>query len=110
MPFIDKQKQRDSNNRWYERNKKKLKAPRKKLKVDLRKWFQEFKATLKCSRCSENHPACLQFHHRDPTKKDLEVSVAVQRGWSIKRILEEIAKCDVLCANCHIKAHAVLGV
>lgn len=56
-----------------------------------------------CSRCPESHPACLDFHHRDPETK----SFALSRGHEHSRaaILAEIAKCDVLCANCHRKEH-----
>ena len=61
------------------------------------------KATLKCARCGENHPATLQFHHCDPQKKDFNLSEAVREGYSIKRIKKEVAKCTVLCANCHAK-------
>jgi hypothetical protein len=69
-------------------------------------WFAELKVQLACSRCGEDHPACLQFHHRDPKAKDVSVANAVRRGWSRERILRELAKCDVLCANCHFKHHA----
>jgi hypothetical protein len=68
------------------------------------KWFQEYKKTLKCNRCTENHPACLQFHHIDPSKKEVAVSQVVRR-WGRKRILAEIAKCEIICANCHFKEH-----
>ena len=61
------------------------------------------KATLECARCRENHPATLQFHHCDPQKKDFNLSEAVREGYSIERIRKEVAKCTVLCANCHAK-------
>lgn len=66
----------------------------------LTKW----KATQRCKDCGENNPIVLDLHHRDHTKKDIEVSNAV-RGWSWKRLKTEIDKCDVLCANCHRIEH-----
>jgi hypothetical protein len=47
----------------------------------------------------------LQFHHRNPREKDFTISNACSWGWSIERILKEMEKCDVLCANCHAKRH-----
>lgn len=46
----------------------------------------------------------LVFHHRDPATKKFQVG---QNQWGRRRsvILEEIAKCDVLCANCHQIQH-----
>ena len=73
--------------------------------VVTRKWYIEYKSKLKCSRCTENHPSCLQFHHTDPAMKKDHVSILVNGGSSIKRVLEEINKCEVLCANCHMKLH-----
>lgn len=58
-----------------------------------------------CTKCSESDPVCLDFHHRDPTQKVLEISLAIA-SWSIKRIQAEIDKCDLLCSNCHRKLHA----
>lgn len=49
--------------------------------------------------------ACLEFHHKDPSKKEVTLSRAVNNGWSIERMEKEIAKCVVLCANCHRKLH-----
>ena len=68
-------------------------------------WFAQLKKNLCCSRCPENHPACLIFHHRDPQNKLTEVSVMVRKGCSLDNIIKEIEKCDVLCANCHAKEH-----
>jgi hypothetical protein len=72
-------------------------------------WFEDFKSGLACERCGESHAAVLQFHHSDPSQKDISLSNAISAGWSRQRILREAAKCDVLCANCHMKHHAREG-
>ena len=56
-----------------------------------------------CIKCGEKDPACLDFHHRDPTTK--EGHIGEFRKFGMKRLLAEIEKCDVLCANCHRKFH-----
>jgi hypothetical protein len=69
---------------------------------ETRDWLRSLKVS--CSRCPENDPVCLDFHHRD--EKEVTVAATVKKGWSKERILVEIAKCDVLCSNCHRKLHA----
>jgi hypothetical protein len=61
-----------------------------------------------CSLCSENHPAVLDFHHRDRKTKVAGVNRMAQWGYSETRLRAEIAKCDVLCANCHRKVEHAL--
>lgn len=56
-----------------------------------------------CIRCGESHPACLQFHHRDPSTKLFAIT---RWSKSALKLRAEIAKCDILCANCHFKHHA----
>lgn len=90
---------------YYENNKIKERNRIKQRKVELKDTYQQFKQTLKCILCSENHPATLQFHHLNPNEKEMEVSLAITNGWSFTRIQEEIKKCVVLCANCHMKEH-----
>jgi hypothetical protein len=68
-------------------------------------WWEAFKAMKRCERCGEADADCLQFHHRDPKTKEITLADAVAGAWSRKRILEEVAKCEVLCANCHLKHH-----
>lgn len=69
-----------------------------------RKWIIEIKNSLLCKECGEKRIHCLDFHHRDPNEKDFKLSSAIYR-YSKERILAEISKCDVLCANCHRDYH-----
>jgi hypothetical protein len=71
----------------------------------IKAFLLEYKQSHPCMHCGESHPGCLDFHHRNPDEKELALAEAVQRSWGIKRITVELAKCDVLCANCHRKHH-----
>lgn len=105
----NKERQSENQRKWYQRNKERIKLDKaetsKQNKRNVRLWFKEFKLNLSCSVCFESDPACLQFHHRDPTTKVASVSTLVNAGFATKTILLEIDKCDVLCANCHSKLH-----
>jgi hypothetical protein len=74
-------------------------------KKKLREWLRKYKTGLRCKQCGEDHIACLEFHHRDPSLKHKKVSQMPSEGYSVDSIMAEIAKCDVLCANCHAKLH-----
>lgn len=58
-----------------------------------------------CIHCGEDHPACLDFHHRDPEQKTETVGRMISCGYKKDTILLEIAKCDLVCSNCHRKIH-----
>ena len=77
------------------------KANRVKEKEKTAKLLFELKSSG-CLRCGEKHPACLHFHHRDPSTKEENVSLLKN---SRSRIIGEAKKCDILCANCHAKEH-----
>lgn len=76
-----------------------------KWKEAYQEWFYEIKSKLKCELCGEDHLACLDFHHDDPNNKEMGVSYLLQRCASKEKILNEIEKCKVACANCHRKLH-----
>lgn len=77
------------------------KDDRDRLRFKIRK----LKENGKCKYCPESHPATLQFHHRDPQKKQFNISRAIALGFSESRVMNEISKCDLVCSNCHLKAH-----
>lgn len=72
----------------------------------LRKIVNDYKSGHPCKICGEGDIRCLEFHHRNPKEKVAAVSVMMNNVVSKKRLLAEIAKCDVICANCHRKIHS----
>ena len=59
----------------------------------------------KCVRCGfAGGIAAFQFHHRNPKEKDFGIGAVTQKSWKV--IKQELAKCDLLCANCHCLEHA----
>jgi len=53
-----------------------------------------------CVDCGESDVAVLDFDHVRDSKR-MDVSALVAGGYSWHTIADEIAKCDVRCANCH---------
>jgi hypothetical protein len=95
---------RDYHKQWYEKNKERRKAQIHRRVKDLRKWLNDFKQTLVCA-CGEDHPATLDFHHVDGREKVIAVADTWKNGWSKERMAAEMAKCVVVCSNCHRKHH-----
>jgi hypothetical protein len=53
-----------------------------------------------CVDCGERDPVVLEFDHLDAKAKSFDIGQALPyRKW--QSILEEIKKCEVVCANCH---------
>ncbi len=110
MPFLDKQKatiyKKEWNKKYYFQNREKERERIQKRKDQIATWFEGYKSNLFCVFCRENTSVCLEFHHLDPSRKDFNLAIISSWGYGKKRILAEIAKCKVLCANCHKKVHA----
>ena len=108
MPIKDKEKrreyQREYMRKWYQKNKARHISYVRNRDKKIKNWLKEYKTTLQCERCGENHPACLDFHHINPHEKSFALG-RVNKFLSVKLLQEEIAKCRVLCANCHRKEH-----
>lgn len=85
---------------YYNRNKEEYKLKNKKQWDSLKALIQENKTP--CIVCGESEKICLDYHHLG--NKDFTLSQGHKTG-SIKKIREEIAKCIILCSNCHRKFH-----
>lgn len=87
----------------YEERQNKLRLKRQK---ERKEFIEQYKIEQGCCKCGyNNHPAALDFSHKNPSEKDFNISMG--RFYSIKKLMEEIQKCDILCANCHREKTAV---
>lgn len=73
----------------------------------LRKLINGIKAGKACLDCNQVFPCyVLHFDHRDPVEKFMDISEMLTHAYSEKKVFNEIAKCDLVCANCHaIRTH-----
>ena len=59
-----------------------------------------------CEKCGYNKcMAALQFHHRDPSLKKFQLDYRNLSNRKRECIFDELDKCDLLCANCHMEEH-----
>jgi hypothetical protein len=54
-----------------------------------------------CTDCGISDIRLLEFDHLDPQTKTKAVARFISGGYSWDRLLEEINKCEIVCANCH---------
>jgi hypothetical protein len=73
-------------------------------RAKIRNDFTIYKKTLSCAHCLVDDYRVLDFHHTSDDK-DFNVSKMVSSGHSIKSIMLEVDKCQVLCSNCHRIVH-----
>jgi hypothetical protein len=68
-------------------------------RVAFRAWLDRTK-DQPCADCDGRFPpAAMDFDHRDPAAKTCGVTKMAH--YSVARVLAEIAKCDLVCVNCH---------
>jgi hypothetical protein len=72
-----------------------------------RSLVDDYLSTHPCADCGEPDPIVLEFDHVRGVKEKSVSVLAFSLGSSAKRIMEEIAKCEVRCANCHRRKTAI---
>jgi len=105
MPINDPIKQREASRRHYAKHRDKVIASAKEYSKAARERIKAYiTAHLRdnpCIDCGEANIVVLEFDHlRD---KDFNISDATRKGVGMKKLKDEIAKCEVRCANCHRK-------
>lgn len=90
-------KERYNNNKEY--YKKKARRTNAEYYKRNAQFMYDYLKTHPCVDCGEKDTIVLEFDHR--TGSDKHNNVSEMHTLSLEKIKEEIAKCDVRCANCH---------
>jgi len=105
MPYKDPAKQKAAQASHYQQNKDRFKQRARDRIERNRRFVREYKEGCSCEVCGEDRWQVLDFHHKDEGTKYKGVANLVCNRSSIKKIKAEIAKCMVVCANCHRMIH-----
>lgn len=71
------------------------------LRQELYNYVINYFSTHPCVDCGESDFLVLEFDHKERTSKESNISSIIRRAKPIYKLIEEISKCDVRCANCH---------
>lgn len=106
MPYKDKDAAAKAKHESYLRNKKKVRERDRERLTRNQNFVKDYKSRddIHC-KCGEGRWECLDFHHPDPKNKKASVNHLMKSRYRIEVILEEIEKCEVVCANCHRIIH-----
>jgi hypothetical protein len=85
----------------YQTNKARRYAHNRRRQLEFRKWYIGLKSGRPCADCGEVfHPAAMQWDHLPGSEKAGSLGDLVRHG-NRRLILQEIEKCELVCANCH---------
>lgn len=100
MAYKNREDQLEACRRHYASNKRSYLDRNKRRVSEFSRIIKEKKA-VPCMDCGQQYPHyVMDFDHRDPSVKEFTIGM-INRISSVKRLLAEIAKCDVVCSNCH---------
>ena len=93
---------------YYQRNKTHIqglkRANKERLRQEQAALVLDYLESHPCVDCGETDLVVLEFDH---CRDEKFAGVATMIGsYSTRAVLEEIAKCDVVCANCHVRRTA----
>ncbi len=90
------------NKDWYAKNKNATYQRNKRTRARLQEWYRSLKDHKPCTDCGKTYPHYqMDWDHLPQFEKRAEV-IRILRDTSNKNaVLEEIAKCELVCALCH---------
>ena len=94
--------------RHYENNKlyylSKARKRNKRIRQEIKTYTWNYFKNNACVDCGEKDPVVLEFDHT--SDKIINIS-DMYRNFTLEKVKQEIAKCQVRCANCHRRKTAI---
>jgi hypothetical protein len=84
-------------------------ARKRRVRAEYRVLMGDYLLAHPCVDCGEDDIRVLEFDHPPGAEKLDDVAALMARQLPWKRILEEMNKCQVCCANCHRRRTAERG-
>lgn len=82
---------------YYKKNPDSIRNSSNQRKKRNRELIQQLKS-VPCKDCNETYPwYVMDFDHL----RDKKFDVSRMSNYSVEQIMEEVGKCEVVCANCH---------
>jgi hypothetical protein len=109
MSYSNPLDEKRNSHKQYLKNKSKVNKRARIRLAEVRKRnhaeMMKYLSVHPCVVCGESDPIVLEFNHIDPkTKKNSIAQLVSSNRW--EKVLEEIEKCEVLCANDHKRVTA----
>jgi hypothetical protein len=87
---------------WYRANKAKRQARVRADRAAHVEWMNSLKEGRPCADCGQAFPPyVMEWDHLPGTEKTLVLADTRRAAYGRRRILAELAKCELVCANCH---------
>lgn len=95
------------NKEWYKKHRQeqinRAKIRNSKIVSENRELVDNYLLLHPCVDCEEKDIVVLDFDH---VKGEKEYNISMMMSFNKNRLIKEILKCEVRCANCHRKRHA----
>lgn len=107
MAYKNKEDQNAYTRMWYRKNKESVLRRKRERKQEIKAAVRNMK-DVPCADCGERYPYYVMDFDHIQGDKIANVATLVNNGnWL--QILEEVQKCEIVCANCHrIRTHSVV--
>jgi hypothetical protein len=91
---------KERDRKYYLKNKARRQAGFKTRRMDTKQFIWDLK-NGPCTDCKKMyHPTQMDFDHTS-SDKEKDISRLYSSNATKEKILEEVAKCELVCANCH---------